>query len=174
MGDLNLQQINWKSLSTDIYNLDDIKNTFIECVRDNFLFQHIMEPTRQRSSDTPSTLDRIFINEENMIHEVDINSPPGNSGHAIILFKLKCYTDREEPTVKSFHHKGDYINMRELLKYVYWEEKFKKYRLNVVENWKCFKNKFFEVENLCTPQKWCLSKANSPKSYQYPLMKKKT
>ena len=60
MGDLNFKQINWKSISTDIYNHDDINDKFVECVRDNFLFQHITEPTRQRGSDTPSTLDLIF------------------------------------------------------------------------------------------------------------------
>ena len=89
MGDLNFKQIKWESLSTDIYNPDDINNKFVECVRDNFLFQHITEPTRQRGSDTPSTLDLIFTNEENMIPEVDINSPLGNSDHATILFFIK-------------------------------------------------------------------------------------
>ena len=91
-------------------------------MQDNFLFQYMLEPTRQRGSDTPSTLDLIFITEENMIPEVDINYPLWNGDQATILFKLKCYMDREEPTVKSFYNKGDYVKMRKLLNNIDWEE----------------------------------------------------
>ena len=104
-GDLNFNKIDWESLTTHTYNSKDINNLFIECVRDNFLFQHITEPTRQQGTDTPSTLDLIFTNEENMISEISINAPLGNSDHSIVEFKLNCYLEGQKPKilVKTLH-----------------------------------------------------------------------
>ena len=107
-GDLNFSKIDWEPQTTHICNPKDINNLFIECVRDNFLFQHITEPTRQRGTDTPITLDLIFTNEKNMVSDTSINAPLGNSDHSIIVFKLNCYLDGQKPIIKAMYQKGNY------------------------------------------------------------------
>ena len=114
-GDLNFNKIDWESLTTHTYNPKDINNLFIECVRDNFLFQHITEPTRQWGTDTPSTLDLIFTNEENMIYEISINASLGNSDHSIVEFKLNWYLEGEKPIIKAMYQKGNYKEMNDIL-----------------------------------------------------------
>ena len=39
-------------------------------IDDLFLFQHVTEPTRYRSSDTPTLLDLVFTNEHEMINNI--------------------------------------------------------------------------------------------------------
>jgi hypothetical protein len=36
---------------------------FLNCTRDNYLFQHVSSPTRFREGQTPSCLDLVFTNE---------------------------------------------------------------------------------------------------------------
>jgi len=40
-----------------------------------FLFQHVTEPTRYRSIDTPSLLDLVFTNELDMINDISYSPP---------------------------------------------------------------------------------------------------
>ena len=63
-------------------------------------FQHITEPTRQRGSDKPSTLDLILTNEANMISDIKIDSPIGASDHSFISFNLNCNIQSTPPKIK--------------------------------------------------------------------------
>ena len=60
MGDFNYPDINWKNWTTKSENTENQEFKFIECIRDNFLSQHVQEPTRVRGNDTPNLLDLIF------------------------------------------------------------------------------------------------------------------
>jgi len=84
-GDFNLKDITW---------LDYCGNTYIEPFLDMidnlFLFQHVTEPTRYRSSDPPSFLDLVFTNELDIINDISYSPPLGNSDHVCIYFV--CYT----------------------------------------------------------------------------------
>ena len=82
-----MTDVEWKNLTCPSSNMEDLNHQFIECIRDCFYFQHITEATRQRGSDTPSTLDLLFTNEEHMIDELNIEAPLGNSDHSILKFK---------------------------------------------------------------------------------------
>ena len=66
VGDFNIKEINWVDIISPA-NETHISTKFIECIRDCFLFQHVMEPTRYRSNNVLSILDLIFPNEENMV-----------------------------------------------------------------------------------------------------------
>ena len=59
-GDFNLTGINWTTWSTQNRNEEDEDAKFLEILRDGFLFQHILEPTRARSGNEPSILDLII------------------------------------------------------------------------------------------------------------------
>ena len=52
----------------------DLNRRFIECIRDCYFFQNVVEPTRQREIDPHSTLELIFTNEEHMIDDVCIET----------------------------------------------------------------------------------------------------
>ena len=70
-GDFNIKEIDWE-LEMSTGGEQHIATKFIELIRDNYLFQHIKEPTREREGTTPSTLDLIFTNERNMIELVEL------------------------------------------------------------------------------------------------------
>jgi hypothetical protein len=44
-------------------------------------------PTRWRGSDTPHILDLIITNEENMISDIEYQSPLGKSDHCMMKFR---------------------------------------------------------------------------------------
>jgi hypothetical protein len=70
------------------FNYKEILN----CNQDNYLFQHVSSPTRFREGQTPSCLDLVFTNEENMVDtdSLIIDSPLGKSDHAVIHFDYLC------------------------------------------------------------------------------------
>ena len=72
MGDFNLGDIDWETLTCPGNKIDDFNHRFIECVRDNYLFQHITVSTRQRGNDRPTTLDLLFSNTEDMYDKIEI------------------------------------------------------------------------------------------------------
>ena len=77
MGDLNYRGIDWEhtlNIAPSGFQRRE-NNTFIECVRDNFLFQHVIEPTRQRRTDYPSTLDLILSSKQVMVSNINISAP---------------------------------------------------------------------------------------------------
>jgi hypothetical protein len=84
---------------------------YLNCVLDNFLFQHVKVPTRFREGQQPSCLDLIFTNEENMVDldSLNIDSPLGKSEHAVIRFNYMCYLNNNDNMREMFQYfRGDY------------------------------------------------------------------
>lgn len=48
---------------------------FLDCLSNNFLIQHVYNPTRFRGNDHPNLLDLIIINEEIMVTDIDFQCP---------------------------------------------------------------------------------------------------
>ena len=66
-GDFNLNRIKWTpspEISLDSWTTE---SSFIDCVRDTFMFQHVTEPTRFRSGQRPTCDDLVFSTLENEI-----------------------------------------------------------------------------------------------------------
>jgi len=61
-------------------------------VNDLFLFQQI-NCTYNVSGETPSLLDLVFTNEQDMIDNISHLPPLGNSDHICIEFDLICYLE---------------------------------------------------------------------------------
>eukprot|EP00794_Sanderia_malayensis_P021254 gene21254-23327_t len=64
IADVNYPAINWKTWSPGNENEESEEYKFIDCLRDNYLSQHITQPTRVRGTDEPSTLDLLITNDE--------------------------------------------------------------------------------------------------------------
>ena len=74
MGDFNFSELDWRKPET----LDD-SHPFLKCINDNFLIQHVDEPTRKNN-----ILDLVFTSEENMIENLSVGEHFGTSDHQII------------------------------------------------------------------------------------------
>ena len=155
MGDMNFRGINWETITNFEKNsLQKNENEiFIECIRDSFLFQHITEPTRHRGTDNPSTLDLILTNEENLISNINIESPLGASDHSLISFCVDCCTPQSEPKIKVIYDKGDYSKMKNELNKLDWEILFQNHEDDVNMQWELFKNIYLSLEEECVPIK---------------------
>ena len=96
-------------------------NSFLECIRDCFLYQHVTEPTHYRGNQRPSVLDLILTNKENMIQDLVYNDPIGKSHHVTLNWQLSCYSDVERcSAMKRCYQKGNYGDMRRILGEVNW------------------------------------------------------
>ena len=82
MGDFNFKEINWGKGDTNT-NETHPANIFLELTRDNFLTHHVKQPTRYRDNNTPSILDLVLTNEEDMIDEITHLPGLGKSDHEI-------------------------------------------------------------------------------------------
>ena len=89
LGDFNRKTINWDTVSST--SGDDC--AFIEAVRDGFLTQHILSPTRGRGTNEPSLIDLVFSTDEQEIENIDITAPLGKSDHAMIKVLYRSNLD---------------------------------------------------------------------------------
>ena len=152
LGDFNLPNIDWSTWSAPSDNINEHHNMFIECLRDNYLFQHVERPTRGRVNQKSNILDLILTNEEGMIEDLEHWSPLGKSDHCILKFKFNCYIDRPESTTKRYNYnKGDFEKIIQDLE-LDWELELSKFK-TIDEKWNFFKNKVKESVDENIPKK---------------------
>ena len=89
-GDFNFPGIDWRCMSSS----SKMENDFVEAIRDSYLYQHVVEPTRCRHGQNPSTLDLIFTNQEEIMTNIKYHSPLGKSDHSCIKFDFLCQLAR--------------------------------------------------------------------------------
>ena len=159
MGDFNYPDINWKNCTTET-GIGDTQYEFIETVRDCYLYQHILEPTRGRGSNTPSCIDLIFSNEEGMISDINLDSPLAKSDHSVIMFTFNsCVSGSGAPKTRYKYDKGDYKNMSEFLK-IDWDEFLG--QKDIDSQWSSFREKLSEASEKYIP-KIIINKENKTK-----------
>ncbi len=153
MGDFNFPEIDWTSwTSGKDENVDTRGYKFLECVRDCYLYQHITEPTRGRGSDTPSTIDLIFTNEEGMINTIDICAPIGKSDHSVLQFEFTYHMERTNKK-KSIpqYNKGNYAQMNQMIKEINWDMLLNQNNDDVDKQWDTFTEAFNNIQSQCIP-----------------------
>ena len=64
-----------------------ISNNFIEVLRENFLIQNVVSPTRGRGTDEPHLLDLVITNDS-FIDHIEHMAPLGKSDYCIL--NIKC------------------------------------------------------------------------------------
>ena len=111
MGDFNFPDAKW----TEVTIQNNTSTKFIDSTRDALLTQKVIKPTRHRENQKSSMIDLIFVNEENLVSDINHECPVGLSDHEVLIFDL--YT----PKVKSNYiskynyvlNKGDFQKIKE-------------------------------------------------------------
>ena len=83
MGDFNHGHIQWKSLE---YRGED--QQFLVLIQESFLAQHVLEPTRGEN-----VLDIVLSSQKELVDNVKIHEPLGNSDHNQIHFDINVKSE---------------------------------------------------------------------------------
>ena len=117
MGDFNHGNIKWDTLHST--GVED--QTFLCLVQDNFLTQHILEPTR-----ATRVLDITLFSQKEFVDNVVIQEPLGSSDHNQLQFIINIKSDKTK--VKQCRRdfgKGNYKEFRKSLAHIHWIDKMK-------------------------------------------------
>ena len=107
MGDFNHGHIQWKSLEST--RGED--QQFLFLIQDSFLTQHVLEPTRG-----DNVLDIVLSAQKELVDNVKIHEPLGNSDHNQIHFDINVKSEsKNKKTYRRNFHKGNYKGMRKYL-----------------------------------------------------------
>lgn len=122
VGDFNYPNVNWDTCtSTDREGSEC--DQFLESLKDCFLVQHVEEPTRYRGTQRPSLLDLVLTAEENVIRDMRILAPLGNSDHCTIVFDYICQQELSSSKTRKFKYdKGNYADMRASMANIDWKQ----------------------------------------------------
>ena len=142
MGDFNFH-IDWNKKQ----GKKPSKDLFLECMDENFLTQHVVEPTREKN-----ILDLVVSTEENMIEDVQVGERFGSSDHQLIRFTIASEHEIEEIKHKKRfnYYRADVDKVRNKIK-----EKNLKQRLadlGVQDKWKKFASCMKEVVEETVPK----------------------
>ena len=154
MGDLNYPGIDWASMvSSD--PASHPSHAFVDCVQDNYLYQHVDRPTHYRDSQTPNVLDLVFTSEENMIDDIKYNPPIGKSHHLVLSWTYRCRTTRPPVSTQPFRHyyydRADFSTVSRHLSEVGWTNLLK--RCDTEGMWSRILNELNRVIDQAVPNK---------------------
>ena len=120
MGDLNYPDIDWKQ---ELARGDNNPTTrFLETIQQNFLTQHVLEPTHFRALQKPNILDLILTMRPDLISCIEAFPPIGKSHHVVLEFEVICSSISNQVTTKLLIGKGDYNGIRERVAMTKWDE----------------------------------------------------
>ena len=150
MGDFNYAGIDWNTFKAS--SNDDI--AFLETLRDNYLYQHVKEPTRG-----DNLLDLVLSLSENDIDRLEINHSLGKSDHKTLIWDYLVSSERKENTIKvPDFRKARFDELRTLINNENWDVLK---TLNAEKAWEKFKNVVHDGMVACIPFKR-FRKANKP------------
>ena len=95
MGDFNHGNIKWDTLQSTV-------------VQDNFLTQHVLEPTR-----AARVLDIVLSSQKEFVDNVEIQEPLGSSDHNQLHFNINIKSDKTKvKQCRRDFRKGNYMEIR--------------------------------------------------------------
>ena len=117
MGDFNHGNIKWDTLQST--GVED--QQFLCLIQDNFLTQHVLEPTR-----AARILDIVLSSQKEFVDNVVIQEPLGSSDHNQLHFniKIKSVKTKVKQCRRDFR-KGNYKEIRKRLAHIDWNDKMK-------------------------------------------------
>ena len=115
MEDFNHGNINWDTLQST-----GVEDQQLLCpVQDNFLTQHVLEPTRATKA-----LDIVLSSQKELIDNVEIKEPLGSSDHNQLHFNIKSEKTKVKQCRRDFR-KGNYKEIRKSLALIDGNDKMK-------------------------------------------------
>ena len=112
MGDFNHGLIQWKALEST--GGEDQRFQFL--IQESFLTQQVLEPTGGEN-----VLDIVLSSQEELVDNVKIHEPLGNSDHNQIHFDINVKSEsKNKKTNRRNFHKGNYKDMRKYLVKLDW------------------------------------------------------
>ena len=150
-GDFNLNRIKWTPEPEIASENWTTEASFINCIQDTFMFQHVTEPTRFREGNRPTCDDLIFSTAENEILNLSYTPSIGASDH--ITLECEIATDiKPIPTTRMSYtyDKGDYDKMKQMLS-IDWDEMLND--KSVQEAMDLFEEQYHAAAKECIPQK---------------------
>ena len=121
LGDFNLPKIDWANNKASFMSYEE---EFLTCLLDNFLHQHVLEPTRSRGGQQENILDLVLSKDEQDISEIELMSSLGKSDHLVmrIILNIPTHGSNISQNERLQLYRGDYSSMREELQLFGWEE----------------------------------------------------
>ena len=165
MGDFNYPRINWSNWTTTSKNPREASSAFLETVKECYLSQSVMEPTRARGEQNPNILDLILTNDQEMIKNLTFSSPLGKSDHCTLQFHTVFYTETPTQETRFNYNRGDYEALANELD-IDWDECFAKYK-TVDEKWMELKKRILMAVDKHVPKR--SSKLMTAKKQNFPL-----
>ena len=127
-GDFNMPKANWQTLTVDSKH-----EKFLQATMDNFLVQHVNEPTRGCN-----VLDLVFTSEGFDLRSIEVLPPLKNSDHCSLKFSVPMKTNYGAWKRKYRDYRGgQYKQFRGFLRTIKWTEIFA--NINVHEMWSILK-----------------------------------
>ena len=145
---------------------------FLQTIQDQYLYQHVHEPTRYRINSTPHTLDLILTNERDFVEDVHYLPGLSLSDHVCLEFSFKCYCQYSNVNKLRYNlHSADFAKMCQLISNVDWEETLNP--LNFSEAWHYFSTVFDDTVLECIPLEIPRLKKNTFMSHKALRLKNK-
>ena len=117
MGDFNHGNIKWDSLQ----NTGVEEEMFLCLVQDNFLTQHVLEPTR-----AARVLYIVLSSHKEFVDNVVIQEPLGSSDHNQLHFNINIKSNKTKvKQCRRDFRKGNYEKIRKSLALIDWDDKMK-------------------------------------------------
>ena len=95
MGDFNYPEIEYDNYTVNAVKASDPYRFFTR-TQDLFLLQLAMENTRMRLGNSPSLLDLIFKNEDNLIDQMSYGAPVGKGDHVSLTSNYTTKIEEEQ------------------------------------------------------------------------------
>ena len=141
VGDFNFPGVNWTSMEADNHSSD-----FRDACLDSFLHQHVHEATRLNN-----ILDLVLSTDLDIIHNVEVVEPLGNSDHNSVNFDLVINSPFSSSVSFYNFNKGNYDEMRKSLKSENWDETLK--NVDTEKAWTILKTKLCALTSKYVPRK---------------------
>ena len=137
MGDFNYKDIDWETESCSVSS-DQPASKFLQSCKDNFLVQMQRSSTRFKNNQTPSLLDLVLTNKEELITNIDTEAGLGKSDHVTLVISLSCKAKNTKYEPRLNYRKADLKALNEDLAKVDWEVELKD--LNTESMWSKIKD----------------------------------
>ena len=114
-------------------------NNFFFLIQDSFRTQHVLEPTRGEN-----VLDIVLSSQNELVDNVKIQEPLGNSEHNQIHFDINTKSEsKNKKMYRRNFHKGSYKDIRKYLTKLDWSNMLM--NKTAIECWNILK---YEIESI--------------------------